>query len=274
MSAADTVVRTDRTTRPRAPRGPRGQRIPFARALGPLLLLGIWALASAVGALDPQTLASPGKVAATAWGLLRTGELEHHLWVSLQRATLGLAFGLIAAVVLALAAGLSRIGDALIDGTAQLLRALPILAMVPLAILWFGIGEEVKIILVALGTFFPIYINTHASLTGLDLKWAELAQTLGLNRRQFLLRIVLPGSAPGFFTGLRLAVTVSWLVLVVSEQINATSGIGYLMADARTFGETDIIVVGLVIYGLLGLGSDTLVRLLERKTLRWRTTLG
>ncbi len=107
----------------------------------------------------------------------------------------------------------------------------------------------------ALGTFFPIYVNTHAALTGLDLRWAELARTVGLNRRQFLRRIALPGAAPGFFTGLRLAVTVSWLVLVVSEQINANSGIGYLMEQARTFGQTDVIVVGLVVYGLLGLAS-------------------
>ncbi|MFB7513503.1 ABC transporter permease [Streptomyces sp. NPDC056144] len=253
--------------------GRLGARVPFARALGPLLLLAVWELTSLTGTLDPQTLAAPGTVVTTAWDLAIDGRLGDHLLTSLQRAAIGLSFGMVAAVALALLAGLSRLGEALIDGTAQLLRALPILALVPLAILWFGIGEEVKIILVALGTFFPIYINTHAALTGLDLKWAELAQVLGLSRRKFLLRVVLPGAAPGFFTGLRLAVTVSWLVLVVSEQINATSGIGYLMTEARTFGETDVIVVGLVVYGMLGLTSDTLVRSIERKVLQWRTTL-
>ncbi|MFJ9690712.1 ABC transporter permease [Kitasatospora sp. NPDC101183] len=271
-----TTTRASALRRPRTarPPGPRGRRLPFARALGPLLLLGVWQLASATGVLDPQTLAPPGDIGARGWELLSSGELGHHLWVSLQRAALGLAFGTAAAVALALLAGLSRLGEALIDGTAQLFRALPILALVPLAILWFGIGEEVKIILVALGTFFPVYLNTHAALTGLDVRWAELARTLGLDRLRFLRRIVLPGAAPGFFTGLRMAVTVSWLVLVVSEQINADSGIGYLMEQARTFGETDVIVVGLVVYGLLGLTSDTLVRLLERKVLQWRTTLG
>ncbi|MCX5208450.1 ABC transporter permease [Kitasatospora sp. NBC_00240] len=259
--------------RPPRPLGPRARRVPFARAVGPLLLLAVWQTASAVGWLAPETLAPPGTVAATGWDLARSGQLEHHLWVSLQRAGIGLVFGVAAAVLLALAAGLTRIGEAVIDGTAQLLRALPILALVPLAILWFGIGEEVKIILVALGVFFPVYVNTQAVLAGLDLKWVELAQAVRLNRRQFLLRIALPGAAPGFFTGLRLSVTVSWLVLVVSEQINASSGIGYLMTEARTFGQTDVIVVGLVVYGLLGLVSDTLVRLLERKALRWRTTL-
>ncbi|BAJ30290.1 MULTISPECIES: ABC transporter permease [Kitasatospora] len=276
-----TATRAPATARrPRAGRAGRTpgpgarRRIPFARALGPLLLLALWQLCSATGLLDPQTLAPPGAVGQQGWELLSSGQLGHHLWVSLQRAALGLAFGTTAGVLLALAAGLSRLGEALIDGTAQLFRALPILALVPLAILWFGIGEEVKIILVALGTFFPVYVNTHAALTGLDLRWAELARTVGLGRLGFLRRIALPGAAPGFFTGLRLAVTVSWLVLVVSEQINADSGIGYLMEQARTFGQTDVIVVGLVVYGLLGLASDTLVRLLERRVLRWRTTLG
>ncbi|MFC9329754.1 ABC transporter permease [Kitasatospora sp. NPDC057015] len=258
--------------RPARPVGRRARRVPFARALGPLLVLALWQLASATGVLDPQTLAPPGEVAGTGWGLLADGELQHHLLVSLRRASAGLAFGVLAALLLALAAGLSRVGEALLDGTVQLLRALPILALVPLAILWFGIGEQVKIILVALGTFFPVYLNTHAALTGQDTQWAELAQTLRLSRWTYLTRIALPGAAPGFFTGLRMSVTISWLVLVVSEQINADSGIGYLMTEARTFGQTDVIVVGLVVYGLLGLLSDTLVRLLEGRVLTWRRT--
>ncbi|MER5864820.1 ABC transporter permease [Kitasatospora sp. NPDC002040] len=257
----------------RRPVGRRGRRVPFARALGPLLVLAVWQLAATTGALDPQTLAPPGEVAATGWELIRTGDLQQHLLVSLRRAATGLAFGVAAGLLLALAAGLSRIGEALLDGTVQLLRALPILALVPLAILWFGIGEQVKIVLVALGTFFPVYLNTHAALTGQDAHWAELAQTLRLRRLDYLTRIALPGAAPGFFTGLRMSVTISWLVLVVSEQINADSGIGYLMTEARTFGRTDVIVVGLVVYGLLGLLSDTLVRLLEGRVLSWRRTL-
>ncbi|WP_329115679.1 ABC transporter permease [Streptomyces sp. NBC_01465] len=263
-----------KAARVRRPVGRLGRRVPFARAVGPLVLLAVWWVASAAGWLDPQTLASPSDVATTTGDLIAGGELQKHLLVSLQRAALGLAFGVSAGVLLALAAGLSRVGEALLDGTLQLLRSLPILALVPLAILWFGIGEEVKVILVALGTLFPVYINTHAALTGLDVRYAELAQTLGLSRTAFLRRIVLPGAAPGFFTGLRISVTVSWLVLVVSEQINASSGIGYLMTQARTFARTDVIVVGLVVYGVLGLASDTLVRLVERRVLAWRTTLG
>ncbi|MFF2041457.1 ABC transporter permease [Kitasatospora sp. NPDC058170] len=257
----------------RRPVGRPRRRPPFLRATGPLLLLAAWWLASAGGALDPQTLAPPLDVAATFRDLVGTGELQTHLLISLQRAALGLGFGVLTGLLLALAAGLSRIGDALIDGTVQLVRSLPILALVPLAILWFGIDEEVKVILVALGTLVPVYLNTHAALTGLDARYAELAQTLDLTHGQFLFRIALPGAAPGFFTGLRMSVTISWLVLVVSEQINASSGIGYLMTQARTFGRTDVIVVGLVVYGLLGLFSDTLVRLFERRALVWRRTL-
>ncbi|MFF1907221.1 ABC transporter permease [Kitasatospora sp. NPDC058218] len=264
---------TRRVRRPRGPVGRPRRRIPFSRALGPVLLLVLWWLASATGLLDPQTLAPPTDIAATFGDLVRSGELQEHLLISLRRASLGLGFGVAAGLLLALAAGLSRVGEALIDGTVQLVRSLPILALVPLAIIWFGIGEEVKVILVALGTLVPVYLNTHAGLTGLDPRYAELAQTVDLTAAGFLRRVALPGAAPGFFTGLRMSVTISWLVLVVSEQINASSGIGYLMTQARTFGRTDVIVVGLVVYGLLGLLSDTLVRLLERRALAWRRTL-
>ncbi|MFD5085039.1 ABC transporter permease [Kitasatospora sp. NPDC058406] len=265
--------RSGRPRRTHRPVGRPRRRIPFARALGPVLLLALWWVASATGLLDPQTLAPPADVAAAFGDLGRSGELQEHLLVSLRRAALGLGFGVAAGLLLALAAGLSRIGEALIDGTVQLVRSLPILALVPLAIIWFGIGEEVKVILVALGTLVPVYLNTHAALTGLDPRYAELARTVDLTPAGFLRRIALPGAAPGFFTGLRMSVTISWLVLVVSEQINASSGIGYLMTQARTFGRTDVIVVGLVVYGLLGLLSDTLVRLFERRALAWRRTL-
>jgi sulfonate transport system permease protein len=152
----------------------------------------------------------------------------------------------------------------------QILRSLPILALVPLAILWFGIGEELKVILVAMGTTFPIYINTHAAIRGIDPRYVDLASTVGLSRLALVRRVILPGALPGFFVGLRFSVTIAWLVLVVSEQINASSGIGFLMIQARDFGQTDVIVVGLLVYGGLGLTSNALVRVVERRALRWR----
>jgi sulfonate transport system permease protein len=240
------------------------------RLIGPVVLLAVWQIASTTGLVDAQTLASPLAVAHTAGRLIANGELAEHLTVSLRRAAFGLAFGVAAGLCLALLSGLFRLGEDLIDSTMQILRSLPILALIPLAILWFGIGEEVKVILVAMGTAFPIYINTHAAIRGIDPRYVDLATTVGLSRPALVRRVVLPGALPGFFVGLRFSVTIAWLILVVSEQINASSGIGFLMIQARDFGQTDVIVVGLLVYGALGLTSNALVRAVERRALRWR----
>lgn len=260
-----------RTTRSRlAP----GKPIKFGLAIGPVLLLVVWIITSATGVLDPKTLSAPWTVVTTAWDLIGDGRLQSNLWTSVQRALIGGVIGVVLGLVLALAAGLSRIGEALIDGPVQIKRSIPTLALMPLAILWFGIGEEMKILLIALSVFVPVYINTYSSLRGIDARYVELAETLDLSRAQFVRRIALPGALPGFFTGLRLAVTISWLALVVVEQVNASSGIGYLMYQARNYGMTEIIIVGLVVYAILGFGSDLLVRAAERKALAWRRTIG
>ncbi|MBX4168911.1 ABC transporter permease [Rhodococcus sp. DMU2021] len=260
-----------RTTRSRlAP----GKPIKFGLAIGPALLLVAWIVTSVTGALDPKTLSAPWTVVTTAWELIGDGRLQSNLWTSVQRALIGGVIGVVLGLVLALAAGLSRIGEALIDGPVQIKRSIPTLALMPLAILWFGIGEEMKILLIALSVFVPVYINTYSALRGIDARYVELAETLDLSRAQFVRRIALPGALPGFFTGLRLAVTISWLALVVVEQVNASSGIGYLMYQARNYGMTEIIIVGLVVYAILGFGSDLLVRAAERKALAWRRTIG
>ncbi|MGW5923703.1 ABC transporter permease [Nocardia fluminea] len=251
-----------------------GKPIPFGFALGPALLIGTWVVGSAVGAIDPETLPAPWTVARTAGELIADGRLQSNLLTSLQRAVIGLVLGVAIGVVLALVAGLSRIGEAVVDGPVQIKRAIPTLALIPLFIVWFGIGEQMKLIVITTSVLIPVYINTNAYLRGVDARYVELAETVGLSRWGFLRRIALPGSLPGFFLGLRLAVTISWLALVVVEQVNATSGIGYLMTQARTYGQIDVIVVGLVIYGLLGLFGDLAVRATERKVLAWRQTLG
>jgi sulfonate transport system permease protein len=243
------------------------------RLLGPLVLLALWTVTSALGWLDPRTLSPPWTVVTTAAELAGDGRLQSNLATSLTRALTALVAGVLVGVALALLSGLSRIGEALVDGPIQIKRAIPTLALIPLFIIWLGIGEGMKITVIALSVFVPIYINTHAALRGIDVRYAELATTVGLGKWAFIRRIALPGSLPGFFTGLRLGVTVSWLALVVVEQINATSGIGYLMTQARNYGQTDIIVVGLVIYALFGLASDTLVRFVEGRALSWRRTL-
>lgn len=259
--------------RPRTRRLGPGRRRRFAAALGPVLLIVVWSVGSVTGLIDPRTLTAPWTVLTTAQGLVADGRLQENLWVSTQRAALGLLFGVVAGVVLALLAGLSRTGEAVIDGPVQIKRAIPSLALLPLLVLWFGIDERMKVITIALGVFVPIYLQTHAALRGIDARYVELAQTVRLTHLGFLRRIVLPGALPGFLLGLRFAVTGAWLALVVVEQINSTSGIGYMMELARTYGQTDVIIVGLVLYGVLGLTSDGAVRLLQRKALSWQVTL-
>ena len=173
--------------------------------------------------------------------------------ISLQRAALGLLFGVLAGVVLAVTAGLSRFGEYLLDGTLQVKRAIPSLALLPLFILWLGIGEQMKVTVIALGVAVVVYVNTYASLTGIDAKYVELAESLDLSRWQFVRRVVVPGALPGFFVGLRLGVTSAWLGLVVVEQINATRGLGYMMFQAQQYAQSDVIIVGLVFYGVFGL---------------------
>jgi sulfonate transport system permease protein len=259
--------------KPARPRLGPGRPIPFGIAVGPVLLIAAWVLGSASGALDTETLPAPWTVAQTAGDLLADGRLQSNLLTSVKRAGIGLALGTGIGLVLALIAGLSRVGEALVDGPIQIKRAIPTLALIPLFIVWFGIGEEMKLLVITTSVAIPIYLNTHAHLRSVDARYVELAQTVGLSRWGFIRRVALPGSLPGFFTGLRLAVTISWLALVVVEQVNATSGIGYLMTQARTYGQIDVIVVGLVVYGLLGLFGDLAVRTVERRALAWRQTL-
>ncbi|MGW0230639.1 ABC transporter permease [Actinopolymorpha singaporensis] len=263
------------TTAPvrRARRLGPGRPIRFGSAIGPLLLLALWSAGSATGLIDPRILSAPWTVVATTIDLVNDGRLPANLAVSAQRAFLGLAIGIGVGTVLALASGLNRLGEALIDGPIQIKRAIPSLALLPLLILWFGIGETMKVVTITLGVLVPVYIHTHNGLRTIDSRYVELAQTVGLRRSEFIRRVVLPGALPGFLLGLRFAVVGAWLALVVVEQINATSGIGYMMELARTYGQTDIIVVGLVVYGILGLASDGAVRLVQRKALTWRRTL-
>jgi sulfonate transport system permease protein len=251
-----------------------GKPARYGILLGPALLLLYWSVLSATGWLDPRILPAPWTAITTAIELIREGRLQEHLAISAARAMTGLAFGVAVGVTLALLSGLSLLGGYVIDGLVQIKRGIPILALIPFMILWLGIGETMKVTLIATAVFFPVYINTHNALRAIDLRHVELAETVRLSRWQFLRYVVVPGSLPGFLTGLRFGVTSSWLALVVVEQLNATSGIGYMVTLARNYAQTDVMLVGLVVYALLGFGSDALVRLLERRLLTWRRTLG
>nr|WP_264820966.1 ABC transporter permease [Acetobacter malorum] len=238
--------------------------------MSPVALVCLWQVACSLGVLSTRLVASPIQIVVTGWTLVHDGTLPFNLGVSLLRAGSGLGVAITLGVVLALISGLSRIGEDVVDAPLQVLRTLPALALVPLFILWFGIGETPKILLVALGATFPIYLNLHKGIRSIDPKLVEMASTLGLSRWQTIRDVFLPGALPDFLTGLRYAVGVSWLMLVVAEQVNAESGIGHMMMDAQDFLRTDIILVGLLVYGVLGLISDQIVRFLESTLLAWR----
>ncbi|MFC6013850.1 ABC transporter permease [Nocardia lasii] len=247
--------------------------IPTARLLGVVLLVGAWTVGSLLELIDDRKLSAPWTVVATGWELLVDGPLLANLGVSLQRVLLGLVFGVLIGTTLAVIAGLSRLGESLIDGPVQIKRAIPTLGLIPLMILWLGIGEEFKLVLITLGVVVHMYIQTHASLTTIDQKLVELSEVQGVSRAQFIRSVVLPGSLPGFFLGLRLSVTSAWLVLIVVETVNATDGLGKMMSNAQNYGQADVILVGLVVYAIFGLASDSAIRLVERRVLSWRRTI-
>ncbi len=240
------------------------------KAISPLALLLLWYLASTAGWLSENTLASPTAVVAKAGDLLATGELQDAILASAQRVLIGLLCGLSAAVLAALVAGLFKVGEDIIDAPIQMLRTVPVVGLIPLLIIWFGIGDQPKLILIALGVFFPLYLNLYAGIRGTDPALIEAGRTLGLSRFGLVRNVVLPAAVPNGLVGLRYSIGVSWLILVFAETINATTGIGYLINSAREFFETDTIVLCLVLYALLGLLADVIVRLLERVLLSWR----
>jgi sulfonate transport system permease protein len=218
-------------------------------------------------------MSEPWTVVSTARDLIESGRLQDSLVTSAVRAGLGLVLGVVAGTALAVVSGLSRTGESVVDGPVQIKRSIPSLALIPLLILWFGIGEEMKVITIALGVAVPMYIHTHNGLRTIEGKYAELAETIGISRIEFVRTVVLPGALPGWLLGLRFAVTAALLSLVVVEQVNSTSGIGHMITLASNYGQTDVIVVGLVVYAVLGLVADGAVRIVERKALSWRRTL-
>ncbi|MDR6433492.1 ABC transporter permease subunit [Brucella pseudogrignonensis] len=240
------------------------------RLLSPIIILILWQLASMSGLLSPRTLASPLEIATTALRLLMSGELATSLAVSFLRVLAGFSIALVIGIVLALLAGLSRIGEAIIDPPVQMLKAMPFLGLLPLFILWYGIGEAPKIGMVAFGSVFPIYLTLYGGIRSVDRKLIEAGRTLDLSTIDIIRHIIIPGAMPSLLVGIRYGLSIAWLSLVVAEQINASSGIGYILTYARDFLQTDVIVVCLLVYALMGLLTDGLVRAIETYSLRWR----
>jgi sulfonate transport system permease protein len=245
------------------------------RLISPVAVIALWQLLSSAGLIPADKLPPPTTVWHTAVSLVTTsspayGTLQGAMLVSLQRMAIGFAVGGTIAVLLALVAGLSRLGENAVDPLLQIVRMLPLFGLIPVFIVWFGIGELPKIILIALGAAIPLYLNTFAGIRSVDAKLAEVGRVQRLTRAETIRHIVLPGALPQALTGLRQSLGVAWLALVVAEQVNANAGLGFMISQATQFLRNDVILVALAVYAVLGLITDALVRLLERRALAWR----
>ena len=237
--------------------------------LVPLALLVLWQISSASGWLSNRVLPAPLDVARAGWTLALSGELWTHVRISAARALTGLAIGGGLGLLLGLLTGSVRVAETLLDSTIQMVRNIPALAMIPLVILWFGIDESAKLFLIAVSVFFPIYLNTFHGIRSVDPGLVEMARSYGLNRWQLYTQVILPGALSSILVGLRFSLGLMWVILIVAETISAQAGIGYLTMNAREFLQTDIVLVGILLYAALGKLADWFARALERSWLRW-----
>ncbi len=235
----------------------------------PVGLIAVWQIASSQGWLSSRVLPAPVDVVRAAWTLGESCELWTHVKISAWRALTGLAIGGGLGLLLGLLTGSLRIFETLLDSTIQMVRNIPALALIPLVILWFGIDESAKLFLISVSVFFPIYLNTFHGIRNVDPGLIEMARTYGLSRWQLYREVILPGALSSILVGLRFSLGLMWVILIVAETISAQSGIGYLTLNAREFLQTDIVLVGILLYALLGKLADVFAKGLERYWLRW-----
>ncbi len=241
----------------------------FTPWLLPVALITFWQILSKTGTLPERILPSPAAVSVSAWVLLKSGELLKHIAISSLRAFGGLAIGGTAGLVLGLVTGLNATAFRLLDTPIQMLRTIPNLALIPIVIVWFGIGEEARVFLISVGVFFPLYVNTLHGIRNADAGLVEMARVYGLSNRAVLTQVILPASLPSILNGLRLALGIMWVTLIAAETLAAEAGIGYMTYQAREFLRTDIVLVGILVYALLGKLADVISRGLERRLLPW-----
>ncbi len=237
--------------------------------LVPVGLIVAWQIASSLGWLSTRVLPAPVDVVKAAWNLTVSGELWTHVKVSAGRALAGLAIGGGAGLALGLLTGSVKFFETLLDSTIQMVRNIPALALIPLVILWFGIDESAKLFLISVSVFFPIYLNTFHGIRNVDPQLIEMGRTYGLTRWQLYREVILPGALSSILVGLRFSLGLMWVILIVAETISAQAGIGYLTMNAREFLQTDIVLVGILLYALLGKLADLFARGLEQWWLRW-----
>ncbi len=243
-----------------------GRLIPW---LVPVTLIVAWQIASSSGWLSTRVLPAPLDVVKAAWTLTASGELWTHVKVSAGRALAGLAIGGGLGLALGLLTGSVKFFETLLDSTIQMVRNIPALALIPLVILWFGIDETAKLFLISVSVFFPIYLNTFHGIRNVDPQLIEMGRTYGLSRRDLYRQVILPGALSSILVGLRFSLGLMWVILIVAETISAQAGIGYLTMNAREFLQTDIVLVGILLYALLGKLADLFARSLEHWWLRW-----
>lgn len=244
------------------------------RLIVPAALLLLWQLVTMAGIYSRGQLPSPLDVFAAARQLAESGRLSTNIAISLQRVVWGFGLGSLIALALGLTVGLSRIAEAMLAPTIQAVRAIPSLAWVPLFVLWMGIDERPKIILIAIGAFFPVYTNLVSGIRQIDRKLIEVGHAYGMRGPRLAREVLLPAALPSLLTGMRLGLAQGWLFLVAAELIGAGSGLGYLLIDGQNTGRADTIVLSMVLLALFGKGTDTLLQLAERRLLRWSDTYG
>ncbi len=238
----------------------------------PVTVIVLWQILSSLGLIRPILLPSPGRVLGAFWSLAVGGDLFIHVGISLLRVLEGFALATLTGLPLGLAIGLWRGVDRATDLLLQVLKPIPPIAWIPLAILWFGIGESAKVFIIFLGAFFPIVVNTVDGIRQTDHRFVELARILEVPRRRFIAQVVLPGALPAIMTGLRVGIMVAWMCVVASELIAASSGVGYLIMDARQLSQTDLVLVGMITIGIMGKILDMALKRLEHRLVRWKTT--
>lgn len=251
-------------------RGTRRTTIFLLGALLPVFLLVGWQISGDLGYISTLLFPTPLTIAEAFGRLIQSGELFENLRISVTRAALGFLLGGGLGLLLGLLVGLFRQTERALDPSVQMMRMIPHLAVAPLFILWFGIGEESKVLLIAKGAFFPLYINTFLGIRNADNKLFEVARVLQFSRFKQVIRLALPAAMPNILLGLRLSLAVAWLGLVVAELMASTSGIGYLMSDARQFSKTPVVFVGIIVFAAVGKLIDSFVKLLELRLIKWR----
>jgi len=236
----------------------------------PIIVLIIWQLAGVFDLVSKTVLPTPLDILLAFQEHIKTGELFGHLSFSVFRAAAGFFIGGSLGIILGTIVGFSTRSEQYLDPSVQMLRTVPHLAVAPLFVLWFGFGETSKVLLIADGAFFPLYVNAFLGIRGVDSKLFDVARVLEFSKRKLISKLILPAALPNLLLGARLSLGVAWVSLVVAELMGSTEGIGYMIMDARQFSNTDIVFVGIIIFAFVGKFSDSLVRLLEVKFLRWR----